>query len=1045
MSSIEYDENNLSPVHYEKLLQAIQQALRITVTDSKDDYLFTKADSLAFDIDKVAATVGKQFKTGNYIPFEVRDGLNFATVHALDINEKTDFSHDLQHKVIEELAEQLLKRMQSKLQHSSLERYATALLAPIDTFIKNQAKALSYPLNKEHTLQRQNIHASDGKDGQELWLKAHKLTLSVTNIGSFNEQIAKSINAYIEQYPGCDEDDIADTHENLEVAQNQQTSNLNQLKEIIVKESVARIQREARVCYLRYLGEGMFHWRRKDFKQGQSDSAKQVEKAIILLGNLILRLQALDAYIRQADKEYSHYTVFLHKNEFNYRDIFARADAFSPLPIITEIDGFLGENTDQQRQAKTFISGVKLKLNGAVHNHGGKGHSVFDFNMALLDPSSSEYQAREKASRRERSFYEKVLKVALLYCFVFVEMENKDFRPGLYFEEHILPALQSNDDHQAITALQKLKRTITQNGVTENLTLLRNKLKEFLHKANIGPERKTYDKALTLDKSILTKDVNQIIQGNFFQETFDQRNGRNALKYIAVTSDAPDPNTLSRLPIKMAFEPIYYYPTEKPPEHFTMCTQTAGIEVLPTFLAPVDQQAPDKYKTVYQGIKRIAFYYRHRPQVHTDSPEAFAYRFTYALLAYTMIKLLADSLPTDRKSKLFAPIICIHANAEQAPDEKGEKYDDESFMHALAKQLAHLLSADYMSGSQGFQLDTVMGNNYKLGNALYSLYSALPHTFHLQQTQAAPANNGARAYQLNKLAIIVVSSRKSDENLKAPDYYEACIIGKVVGIERQLDDTITVRTLNTFSANQNSKELFSRPDVIIEQVKKYQQQGYQHFLYVAHAPYTSTLNISDSGNSELFFMNKDIIQAMRAVDQNIKIYPTFCDKYYVINRKAAQKKLLHPDSLYIDDIRELSKVSNDPTRRSQLFFNLFNGITVNKDTVYNGVMSYATLINVYDDDPSYDQYIWNDLLNDSANQSLKTELLDFITLLHFSRYEKASQKDNPVAFKLDPYTDIIGDKSVGALSIFPHMTGRARFNSLAFLNVVRAILHTTYK
>ena len=151
--------------------------------------------------------------------------------------------------------------------------------------------------------------------------------------------------------------------------------------------------------------------------------------------------------------------------------------------------------------------------------------------------------------------------------------------------------------------------------------------------------------------------------------------------------------------------------------------------------------------------------------------------------------------------------------------------------------------------------------------------------------------------------------------------------------------------------------------------------------------------------------------------------------------------MLRADSLYIDDIGELTTVSNDPSRRSQIFFNLFNGIKVNPNAIYNGVMSYATLINVYDNDPTYDQYIWNDLLNTSIPESLKKEILDFMTLFHFSRYEKASQQNNPVGFKLDPYTDIIGDTSVGALSIYPNMNGRARFNALAFLTVVRAVMH----
>jgi len=129
-------------------------------------------------------------------------------------------------------------------------------------------------------------------------------------------------------------------------------------------------------------------------------------------------------------------------------------------------------------------------------------------------------------------------------------------------------------------------------------------------------------------------------------------------------------------------------------------------------------------------------------------------------------------------------------------------------------------------------------------------------------------------------------------------------------------------------------------------------------------------------------MNKDIIQAVREVDDAIRIYPVFCDKYYVVNRKRHARKPLQVDSLYIDDIGELSKLVVDPSKRSLVFFNLFNGASVTKQ-VYNGVMSYATLINVYHDDPTYDQYIWSDILSEHTSQSLKTDILDFITLLHF--------------------------------------------------------------
>lgn len=1049
MSSIQYDDQQLSPVNYEELLQAIQAEMQKQTKGNEqnenNDYLFFKKDSMAFDIDKIADAVAQKFADSNHYPFEIRDGLSYASVYALDVNEKSDFSHHLRQKIFDNLRTQLYSRMDKTLKHHSLERYTSALRTPMDEFIQERAAGLSYPLKKEYPLEKRSLHASSAMAKDDTWLKAHKLTLSVTNIDSFNEQIVQSINDYIEHYDGCDEDDIADVQENLASAQVQKNSNLNQLKEIVLKESVARIYREARVRYLHYLVHGMQEW--KQSKQPQSKNTQELNKAIQLLGNLIRRLQGLDAYIRQSDKAYSEYTVYFNKDEFNYRDLFARADAFNALPILPDIDGFLGESTDSSRSAKIFTSGIKMKLNGPVHPHGGNGRSVFDFHTILLDPTDKAYQIRKNAARNEHTFYEKMLRIALLYCFVFVEVENKDFRPDIYFERELLPALRSNDDVQVIAALKKLKQSVTQPIVMNNLTVLHDVIIEFLRKAPIGPVREEYSLALVLDKSILTKDVNQIIQGNFFQDIFDSSNGRNALKYLAVTSDTPSANTLSKLSLSMVFEPIYYSPTSQQTDHFTMCTQTEGLHILPIFLAPVDEGSPNKYKKTYENTRRIALYYRHH-DIYGDSARAFVYRFTYTLLAYTIIKLLADSLPIEQRNTLFIPIICIHARAEQAPDEKGDKHDDETFMHSLSKQLAHMLGEDYLSGSQGFSIDTIQNNVYKLGNALYSLYSALPHTFKLQEPvtgdlSSAPASH---TYLLNKLAIIVVSSRKSDENRKSPKSYLSTIIGKVIGLERGLDNTVTVRTLNTFSANQHSQELFRHPDIIIEQVKKYHRQGYQHFLYVAHAPYSSNLNVSDSDEQDLFFMNKDIIQAMRSIDKSIKVYPTFCDKYSVINRKLASAQkgpLLRADSLYIDDISDLTTVSNDPSRRSQIFLNLFNGIRVSPNAIYSGVMSYATLINVYANDPTYDQYIWSDLLNSSVPNSMKAEILDFITLLHFSRYEKAGQQKHPIGFKLDPYTDIIGDSSVGARAIFPNMNdGRARFNALAFLSVVRAVMHT---
>ncbi len=146
------------------------------------------------------------------------------------------------------------------------------------------------------------------------------------------------------------------------------------------------------------------------------------------------------------------------------------------------------------------------------------------------------------------------------------------------------------------------------------------------------------------------------------------------------------------------------------------------------------------------------------------------------------------------------------------------------------------------------------------------------------------------------------------------------------------------------------------------------------------------------------------------------------------------------ESLYVDETSELRSLLNDPNRSAVPFFNLLNGKVVNQESFYNGVVSYATLINVYED-PIYDQDIRNHLLDGSQPGSFKKDILTFLMLLHFSRYERDQQT---ISFKLDPYENIIGFDSVGTLGIIEHMIAGTRFNMLAFLTEVRSVLNRQY-
>lgn len=1031
MSTLEVGQDNLSTVDYQDKLEAISHALQ-GAKKLFDIY----ENRITFDIDLIANQIAKQFATSNAYSFENKNGTTYASIHMRTIDAKRAFSEQLEQLIIQQLRSALLRDFQASVKQPSLEKYLSELFKPLGsfstpTFSKKTTTGLKYALDKQIQFEKQRLHLQPQQKENTPWLKGHKVTIEVGEIKHFDQQIIEGICTYLQQQQ-VEAEEIEETKDILQSMAEKHDSPFAQLRRAVIEESLARIQRTARTFYLRYLHEEMRNRKVKDREKVQG---------INLLASLIRRLHSIEQYIQQED--YGHYQVTYKDTKLNLCDLFSRADAFDALPLISEIEGSLGESTDYLQGSKTFVNGLKLKLNGSVHIHGGNGQPVFQYNLALLDPESKTYQEREAETELKDNFHARVLKVALLYYFVFMKMDDPKYDPRPDFERDILEVFRHGSELEKVNALRKLKQQI-EKGDTQ-LQTLKKALIEFLDLPTTDPKPQRTTFVLSLKDDVLVKDPDSMItQQIFFQDRVQTNDRKDVLKYIAIEKAQASTDAICKLPLHLTFEPIYYYEASEARETFTMTYDTNGIQVLPVFLAPYDTGIVDKYKDVFQENRRIVFPYRHRPDVHSNSAQAFVYRFTYQLLAYIFIKLVADIAEIQEKRKLFFPIVRLHSQ-EKTADDPGTKYDDETFMYSLSKVLAHLLSQDYISNSQGFHLNTLQGHGsdfYKLDNALYSLYSAIPRLFQLTQpSQGSTSIPGTIApqHQLEKLAVIVVSSRKCDVNKKTPDLYQATVYGEVIGMERLKDGRVRVGTFSTFSVNQPSQLIYEQPAALIEQVKACYAQGYRHFLYVARAPYSRSLHISDRANSEdLFFMRKDIIQALRKSGTGIKVYPIFCDTYYVVNqRRKSRKSQLTVDSLYIDDLGELASLALDSSRRSLIFLNLFSGATINQQQIYNGVMSYSTLVNVYDSDPTYDQYIWSDVLSEHTPQSFKGELIDFITLLHFSRYEKPHHS----GFKLDPYKRIIGDKSVGKMAIFPHMKSSTSFNALAFLTLVRAVLH----
>ncbi|MEC4819146.1 MAG: hypothetical protein SAK29_38615, partial [Scytonema sp. PMC 1069.18] len=515
---------------------------------------------------------------------------------------------------------------------------------------------------------------------------------------------------------------------------------------------------------------------------------------------------------------------------------------------------------------------------------------------------------------------------------------------------------------------------------------------------------------ISISKSLLEQDSNNIITRNTFFQPILRSNPKEVLKYLSIGEANIKKDSLCSLPAKITISDVRYISYGEK-QTFGMEYDTEKISALPVLLLPLkNSKCQEIYNQNLKKRKLILFPYR-LEEDKLESHKVFAYQFTFSLLAYICLDVLLF-----KQNKLFIPILRIHLHNKEddAPIEK--------FMVSFSRVLSHLLNEKHRSNAQGVDISDFSDKaKFKIPNVLSSLYSVLPKKFTFANPSDAPQ-------QVGKLAMIIVSSRESDRKWGSIQKLSN-LMGEIFVLSSQ-DNAVRVQLLKTFSDNYEHQQMFREPDIIIDEVAKLYKKGYRHFVYIAKAPYSTTLHMTQTEDDDrLFFLSKEVIRAFKAEHDDIKIYPMFFDKYY-----AVRLEKLGVESLYIQDTTELTNLVDDPSQKSVVFFNLFNGVTVGnqQERNYHGVISYATLVKVYEGILN-DEDIYKGLI---FKGKLKDEILQYLTLFHFSRYEKA--KD--INLKLDPYENLIGDDSVGALSLLNHMRGKAVFNSLAFLTAVKKVL-----
>lgn len=987
-------DDELVPLDYSDLLQQISQVL-----GSENIFrLSENGDRLLIDIDQVASQVAT-LQVAN--PLASPNGVRAATINFSPV-----FQAIFPQK-IREIRDIVQQKLASNLRpNQSIEEFVNSLVSPLQSFQGNAGKlGFTYTFNQPSPdLQKQKLSLSSNRPGSASLLKFHKLTIKVREIDRFPEYLQEGLLNHIDDLVTFDsETDREELQDRIQDQIAEETSDFNRLQRVVDTETLGKLKKEAKIRYLEYLRD-------------QIDNQDHV--GFIYLRDLIRRLRVIEEFINQ-ERPDDYYEVNYGGARINYKDLFSRSEVLDSLPIIPIVTGNLGESTDKNAGERQFIFGFKMKFGNAVQALDGK--EVFDYNLNLLNPDSEEHKQELQTNP---NFGIKILKLALLYFFIFASRSNPEapdynpytdleYDPIASFDARVMPILRGSDELAKQNILRLIITGFTQYNAKVKINVLREFLRTFIGYQTILPTR-NYPIQINVRRGILESDENQILYGIFFKEVV-RRNPKECLRYISIGEAQVGENAVCQLPASISIEDIRYFPTEER-QQFQMEYDITGVNALPVMWVP--ESCMNAYKQYFiQYKKLLLFRYNNRrlDPKSFDSTQGFIYRFTVSLLAYIVLKILLDAA----SKRLFIPMVRLHEGDHNNPA------PSEKFMAHLSKVLCHLLNEKHRCSSQGFRVRDP--KSFKVKNGLKSLYSVLPRKFRF--------NNSADTPTLDKLAIIVVSSLETDARTgnKNRKNRISNLVGEAIAITHQKNDnSIRLYIIKTFSDNYSYQRLYEDPPILLDTVNNLYQQGFRDFLYVAQAPFTSNLNITQTEDDDrLYFMSPKLINNLKGNRDDIKIYPVFFDKYYV--RKF---KDLKATSLYIQDTNQLLNVAQDSAQQAIVFFNLFNGISVGneEERFYNGVISYSTLINIY---PGIldDKYIRQGLIDDDSTR--KNDLLQYLTLFHFSRFEKTSD----LSLKLDPYENIMGEESFNKLSVFNHIRGEVDFNSLAFLTEVRRVLN----
>lgn len=992
---------NLKEEHLELLHQKITSALA-EVLERNNPFQFQK-DRLTFNCLNIAHQVFQTFSPKiQFTNLLKGDKDNFEIFGA----------HPVDDKLLENSIQNIWKILLTHLEEIPLEKL---LKSSVDIGIKPRNVFSFYPEKspfiKDQIGCLQPVSTGENATGTKK-MRAHLCRINLTTDGKVFENIKQAIlrqhkNAY-------NWEDIQEEVESLFSLKKEPT--FSGLQKLIDEESLGLIKREAEISYLEYL-----------LKNAQPTESE-------VLAQFTKNIRFIEHYINADEREDKDCLYQItHEHHCDLRDLLDVADAFATLPIIGKIDGNIEERTSPSGD-RTFVFGMRFKANGIVTSPepGFKtlttNETVYTYHLKksieILEIAKS-YNTEPKLNEEDYpklKLIGQAIRTVFVYFMVFSKKTDK-VQEWQTLAEKLHDARANNALSDILMLANKMLNA--KEKIENDIKKVRDALEGVLNsqkKCQYG----NFDRYLLLSKGLLNN-ASKAANGYIFIDDLSQHdankgNLKKCLRYMRVTQQTDD-LALHAIRFNFSFRDIFFYASKLNRQKILMSTQPENFKFLPIVIASENLNKPPETATVHIIVDRYSL---EEGDEQKRSQTAICSIAT-AVVLHLVLAILCFKL--SKYGELAVPILRIHSGH----DDKTEEY-----FNAVCKAITFLLSEKYQIGLQGLQYLELSENKeknleHRIHNARSSLYSFLPKYFTCEQVIPS----------FQKFAIVVLSTRRAETQAATqmtPKQDNWLNLTVRIMLFEQLDTHQTKLSsyFRTFSENCTDTAPNEGTPQLIDAVRDlYEKHGVKNVLYISKAPFTNNLHLTQSNSAlTLYFSSETILKKMREGYPDFNIYPVFFDNYPA--KLLGGEKL---NALYIDDVSAIQKqVQMDQEKSSRIitFLNIANGMVVGKKQhIFNNIMTYATLDNIYTDTTLNIDILSQQILNDSP---IRKTLIYFICLLHMAAFEKVDGGQEK--FKLNPYKDIFSDENVNAINTFSifGQGKRPRFNLFALLTKVQRVM-----